>query len=1111
MLEDIREFSPPTPPSVSRSQRMWCVWWLSQNVHFFSNVAIEILLDNVSVSTIATWNDVMDRIIPENGIANSQKRFFRPVFMALVTNAARKKVVKLPAHLRWEAEVVEEIKVITPLSSCFPKLGLEVMAESSESRCAKFEGYFNPKLNGLKIKPKSMSANSNLIARYMFTRGIESFEEMTVDSFVDFRIESYIDRPKTDIPWRIFCEAYEHNGFLPKGWVDECVEKYDQLKPLAVAKVNIDKGYIPSNRNGYFSDTNGQFMSMPKAAIRPELGEFYGKGVKTLYTPETGLDVVTFGEFSMPRKIDIYQTEHLPEDNPWKSAQTGWLSLTDIERNTAKYRGNALAYLNAYLFAYLPFFFKEHPETLFEYPETPSMFIGSIFAKTDPVSDQNYKTKAAKVGKKAIYPLSLLSFIEGLTNSSSQKLTKKNASNGLRDICAVHRRFFESVKGRYGDLDGYNIKNNPIPKLKHVGYKAGSQSVKATFNLGYWVIFRIFIKELAKAATFIAAREVAKHLDSVESRKLTQVNDDLCQIEGFKHLKSVTYVPSKSSFNIPKSIDIGGKELEIGEISFPYWLHGRSKKIEVGTYKAKVDLPNYFDSNLVTVSAYAGQRSSNGAYLCADTFDEDYIPSNAKDPATKHVPLRVRTDKIKVAGLESHIQEDVMMVLRHVKEIRKHFSNKAFVEPLAYQDNEFSVHGSFRPLLQSTNSHRDTHVNLSPYVYMYEKWLKRHGIPFETELTLTPTNLQVDQFEVVRAHKLDDIAKVKLIEYEGMNIPIPFTPLKPKTGLTPHSLRVQLVTVIKIITGDNEAVRLFTGQTDGTIGFYTKASPQDAAALAKVGKELNESKDVASVADTAITEDILIKTLSSMDEGNKDLPFFAEDGAALTALRESGGMGLAINYTHICPYNNKCTKEVIALHGDMNCHECTHACITSHNKVAIAAAAMKALDEMKEYAGLMTVSTNENERKQFEAKYIEQVNIFSNWSARHNHILNHPDKFVIAGFDALQQYKYVPESQFSNGLLAKMEAVKGAPSLQSSSLKVVANMIAHQISLKVQQQTLPVLQAETQAMLRFNPVNYVVSNLKMLAQLNDTTPEALLESFDSMDTNISLLEELQIG
>ncbi|TKG04211.1 hypothetical protein FCV76_03660 [Vibrio sp. F13] len=1109
MLEDIRELSPPTPPSVSTSQRMWCVWWLSQNVHSFSNVAIEILLDNVSVP--ATWNDVMDRIIPENGIADNQKKFFRPVFMALVTNAALKKVVKLPVHLRWEAEVVQEIKVLTPLSSCFSKLALEVMAESSETRCEIFKCYFEPKLNGLKIKPRSMSANSNLIARYMFTRGIESFEEMTVDSFVDFRIECYIDRPKTDIPWRIFCEAYEHNGFLPKGWVDECVEKYAQLKSLSVAKVNIDRGDTPSNRNGYLSNTHGQFMSMPKAAIRPELGEFYGKGVKTLYTPETGLDVVTFGKFAMPRKIDIYQTDHLPKGNPWKLAQTGWLSLTDIERNTSKHRENALTYLNAYLLAYLPFFFRQHPETLFEYPETPSMFLGSIFVKTDPVLDQTYKMKAEKVGKKAIYPLSLLSFIEGLINYSSLKITKKNTANGLRDICAVHRRFFESVKGKYGDLDGYNIKINPIPKLKNVGYKIGSQSVKATFNLGYWVVFRIFIKELAKASTFIAAREVAKNLDPVESRKLTQLNDDLCKIEGFKHLKLVTYVPSKFSFNIPKSINIGGKELEIGEVSFPYWMHGRGKKIEVGKYKAKVDLPNYFDFNLTTVSAYAAQRSSNGANLCADTFDRDYIPSNAKDPATKHVPLRVRTDKVNVDGLESLIQEDAMMVLRHAKEIRKHFSNKAFVEPLAYQDNELSVHGSFRPLLQSTNSHRDTHVNLSPYVYMYEKWLKRHGIPFETELTLTPTNLQVDQFEVVRAHKLDDIAKVRLIEYKDMTTPVPFTALKPKTRLTPHSLRVQLVTVIKIITGDDEAVRLFTGQTDETIGFYTKASPQDAAALAKVGKELNESKDVASVADTAITEEILIKTLSSMDEGNKDLPFFAENGAALTALRQSGGMGLAINYTHICPYNNKCTKEVIALHGYMNCHECTHACITSHNKVAIAAAAVKALDEVKEYAGLMTVSTNESERKQFEAKYIEEVNIFSHWSARHNHILNHPDKFVIAGFDALQQYKYVPESQFLNGLLAKMEAVKGAPSLQSSSLKVVANMIAHQISMKVQQQTLPELQAETQAMLRFNPVNYVVSNLNMLAQLNDTTPEALLKDFESMDTNISLLEELQIG
>ncbi|ROR69460.1 hypothetical protein EDB59_0088 [Vibrio crassostreae] len=1049
----------------------------------------------------------MDALFPNNNINDGHRKFFRSTMLALLTNAARKKVANLPAHFRWDKDVANEIVGSSPLSHCYPKLPLEILCDSSEKRRESFKGYFSSRFHDIDIKYTSLTSNTSFIARYMLCRGIETFEEMTPESFADFRIESYLDRPTSDIPWKIVCDALERKGILPKGWVEQCSEVHNKLKPKAVELVAQSTGVVTSNRNGYLSNTFGEFCSMSKGAQNKELGSIYKNGVKLLYTPNKAEGVAAFGDFTLSRNLSDFSPQNIPDSSYWKRAQTAWTDLTDIERGTAKSRTNSLQYLNAYIYGYLPWFYKKHPNCHFDYPDTPSKFFGSVFVKTDPVLDNLYLLEADKTGKEVFYPISLLSFIEGIISTSNSVSGKE--SNTLRDTCASLRRFFETVMDRYGDIDGYKLKFNPIPKLKNVGYKRSGKTVKDTFNVGYWVVFRIFLKELAKAALFASAKEVAKSLPQSEAKNLIERRDELSTIKGFQHINEITYSKNFDKFTIPTSIDVNGKQLEIGEITLPDWSNRLSKKAVIGEKSTRVDIANYHQLLTLNVSAYAGQRSSNSANLCADTFDADYVPTNSEDPMTKQVPLRVRTDKVKVQGLESSIQEDVMMMLCYAKELRKHFSHKGFVEPIPYQDNELSVHGSFRPLLQGTSKHSGIHPNMSQFIFVYEQWLEKHGIEFESKITLTPSNLSVEQFDIVKQHNLNELTKVMLVHYEDLADPIPYSPLIPKTTLTPHSLRVQLVTVINITTGDKNAVRMFTGQTDGTIGFYTKATPKDEATLVTLKNQLNQSSDVVSVEESSVTEAMLLQMFDSIDEdGDEELPFFAGSGVALKALRESGGRGLAINYTHICPYDNKCPEEVVNEHGRMNCHECTHACITSHNKIAIAAAARKALDEIKEYSAMIISSTNNSEKRQLEMKYAEQLHIASNWLARHSYIQLNKDRFVIAGFDALKQYNYIPESDLSNGLLAKLREVSGVPSLQSQNLKRMASMVAAKISTKVQRQKLPELTPETQMMLEFDPIRYVVQNLSMLAQLKGSTPEELLTETLKLENDVPLMEEL---
>ncbi|MCW8335113.1 hypothetical protein MD483_14935, partial [Vibrio sp. DBSS07] len=310
------------------NQKMWTVWWLHNNVSTWTPKMVETLLDYVSVP--ASWVDVMDEIFPSNGISAPNKKFFRSSLLSLVTNCARKKVAPIPAHLRWDADVVEEIHNSSPLSICYPRLALEVLAESSKTRQEKYKGIITPKLTGTDLKPKSLSANSNQIARYMLCRGIESFDEMTVESYVSFRIEQLIDRPTTDIPWKILCEAYERQGLLPSGWVDRVTEEYNLARPAALMKAAERNGSVPTKRSGYTSNVFGEFKS-DKGTKRQVLGSAYSKGVVQLYAPEGRENIVSFGEFTINRKLDKHAHQHLSDKSDWKKVELSWTSTTEIE------------------------------------------------------------------------------------------------------------------------------------------------------------------------------------------------------------------------------------------------------------------------------------------------------------------------------------------------------------------------------------------------------------------------------------------------------------------------------------------------------------------------------------------------------------------------------------------------------------------------------------------------------------------------------------------------------------------------------------------------------------------------------------------------------------
>ncbi|TON44984.1 hypothetical protein CGH55_25915, partial [Vibrio parahaemolyticus] len=70
LASDLRAISPIKAPHRNKQQRMWCVWWLHNNIIQWTPEMVTILLDGVCEST--TWHNTMDKLFPNHGITKKQ-------------------------------------------------------------------------------------------------------------------------------------------------------------------------------------------------------------------------------------------------------------------------------------------------------------------------------------------------------------------------------------------------------------------------------------------------------------------------------------------------------------------------------------------------------------------------------------------------------------------------------------------------------------------------------------------------------------------------------------------------------------------------------------------------------------------------------------------------------------------------------------------------------------------------------------------------------------------------------------------------------------------------------------------------------------------------------
>jgi hypothetical protein len=1102
--EDLHAFSYLKGVARNYDPRKWFAYQLSLvSIEWNESLVTKIL---ETISDARAWQDNFDSIFPSImhlAVDSKAKGTVRFIFFALLANAAQSGC-KLPAEIRWgDAKIHNELLGNGTWLHYFSRIAIDLIAESQRpDKKSELRPFIkNEVLKGTNFNHKTLTANVSFIARYMLCNGITSYKQMTPESFSQFMIESAIAMPSSAIAWRQVCYALEVGRVLPHEWCND-VELLFTRRPVESRIAKLNDQNLFSTRDAQHK--NVEYKEVCRSEEIKLLGEVcHNSTVQRVLIPIVNKGIVEFGDITINKSTTEYAPNNI-EDGLWKRAQLAFCNVAHIEKNTSKDRARALQYLNSYVYSYLPKFFEKNENCLFEYPDTPSKFIGSVFFLVDPVIDYQYQKTAEASGKDVIYPVSLFDFIDALVQDNSRDDdTDFNERNTIREALATLRRFFQTIIDEYHEIDGYNLKSNPIRSFRNVGYKARSKSSKDIFHLGYWVIFRIFLKELAKTLLIISAKRARKLLENDESEYVDILKLELNKIHKipcFEHLQNTIDSDSNSIF-IPATIALGGMEFDIGTIEYPSNSKSITKKIKMGKSLTMVPLANYHHVMILVIAAYAGQRASNAAYLCADTFDSDYTPLINGVISERLVPLRIRTDKVKPTGLDSMISEEIMVMLRFARTLRQLYSEEAYTQPIPYQDNEQSKNGKFRPLLQSTSKNSDYHFSISPYIKMFEDWLTKTGIPFVSKLSYAPINATIRSLDHAKKHGSIINAPSYLIKYSNESEPHPFTPIVQKTAITIHSLRTQLVTVIHAATGDSEAVRMFTGQSDGTINFYTKLDIETDKVLAPI----REKYRIASVTESVVREEDLINAVTRLD-GNAS-PFFAGSEVGLNALKESGGRGLALNYTHICPHDNQCPEEVINTHGRMNCHECSRACITEHHKVAISAVIRRNLDEINDASAMLKNSTNQAEQDTLRIQLTNSLYKASCWFVRLRHIEDNPGSFMILGAKNIEQFRIIPSDDISNKLFARLQETNGAPSMQSNYLQRMASMIAGKIQVMAMRETLP----SFDNMQNYDPVRFVVQNLTLLAELKNTTPEKLLDlCMEQKTLDINLLEELKI-
>ena len=1019
-------------------------------------------------------------------LTNVEKMTVYRILVSLFVSAANKKLITFDGdycfnHLFFNSKPDSLLKKSFAFSFCYSRFALELVNVGSKSRFNNVKGLLELDWKGVEDQHenyKTWIKSTSDVFCYLCAYGISEVAEINPETLNQYRIS----REECGLGAMSYSPVFKFIDGKYGGSLDNDTKK--------IAYSNI----IPESTKRKQAKKHGlqQFNVLNRSEKIKRVGDFVNQDAQVL-EPYASASVIFIDDYSLQLStLKSFDPKEIDCNSKWYRSQLDYIEHDSPEANTLKQRRYGLRYLNAYLFSYLPYFF-EITDTVFKYPDTPDKFLAHVFVTKSLILDEYISGDPDK----KIYPTSLIDFISKCCEK--QKMNFTSGSNLVRDTIAVIKRYFTHIVTLYSNLDGYKLSANPLNIQKKKFGKGYNKSVKTKFDFQYWVYFRHFIKIVSKYAVLKAGIEVSSQAKKYNLQDVIYQSDnivkDIVSLIDNDKVSLLSIQESESQINqdiivIDEEINLSDnlKPLKIGTIDCSDF---KRKSIQLTDSGVNVKHTNYQAFAELVVKCYAAQRASNAAWLCTDTFDADYEPNNTLLNENL-VDIRVFTDKVSPIGLNSKVPKEVMELLIVIRKLRNLNRNKAFSEPSYYQNNKDTKKDKLRPLLQIGPNHRVEHYNLTPFILIFEKCLENSGIEFTSTLTYCLNNMRLSQFNYLK-----DIDQVPFsYTYKIQNLPneslVPFNSVTKKSWLTGHSLRTTLDSVLDVLVDDREVIRMFTGQTDGTIGYYAKNTPE----------EEQEIRDTAKNLIPELVTPIQVKLDEKEIYKSQIAGTFVQDYKPIsTHITPEIGSGiddidtcdeLSLNWTHICSFGNNCPNEVVRTIGRMKCHICPKALMLKKHGPAIAAKIKSLLEDINYlYFRLSESGISNTDVELYKFQIAEKGLEASCWKVRHD-LLDSQDIVVIDVEGVLKNMTYLKPGSFKESLYYRLKEIADVPSLQSETIRRVAERISRKLYKVIED--LPTLIDFENESLHENPVAHAVRTLEIVAEYQGTTVEKLLES-----------------
>ncbi|WP_420598313.1 hypothetical protein [Neptuniibacter sp.] len=883
-------------------------------------------------------------------------------------------------------------------------------------------------------KPDAWSNAVSSVRRFIFSEGVKSFSDITADRLVQYLVSEQSSRSVACIDTLLadLTGNEMSDVAVPKNYRD--LEANEQRKSDLLSSTSVSSEasaylhFTQSSAKDYCGDENAIVFKRREIKKTIVIGDWsFDRKDLSLYTPDQSAVNVGY----------------------WQTTQLDFCKKVGVEASYKKGFSKRFVFLNVYLFDYLPHFF-ENNDVPYKYPHDIKDFKNALFV------DHSITILKSLFDQKIPLPVGLIDFVSELMKHNDTKGSKAR----FRDVIKSYMRYFDFVHQKFAHIEECSLVANPINKFD-IEYQTGAAykfSRKKKFNYFYW----LFFKEYLLVVTGILIELAEKRIK-----------------------------PKSGIVKVDKRISFGDTFIDINEVdlSFLSTLGLKSEGVTKQVYCYHIH------AMLLTMSA-TGLRLANVAWLDVNTFDCQ--PNEIPQDEDELLNIYVNTDKARDDGFNSSMSFSVLSLLRRVKELRKNLSGVT-LDPVWYGDSEDTKWGKVSPLFINKKKHKydDIYKFLPQIIMHFENVLVDSGLKFETELYYKPRTVAENLFEEIKREGFTVNDEVYFVKYPDTDL-LSYTPVTIKSYLTAHSLRKTFDSFNSVLIGAKKVGEIFTGQTEFVVGYYVENTVEEELAIKEIARQSRSGGRIENIASSDLSVRVSEEAKVAdklISEGLNSISGFVlqrteTDIDIDLLLSGCNPSDIAINRTHICPFNNECPSGIEGIDPiRKNCALCPVSISTKFDAPAIGARIKYLCDKIKEineklsHAGLIPSEIDVLSKERF--NLLDEA---SSWYVRHNYLnslIKDDGVLTLSGGDShiLKQLKYIEPKNESEAIIARMHEVSNDPMLQSDTLKKVASRLSRKLLRKLKDETFVIPEA--------NEVQVALSMINKIAHANDLSIEEL--------------------